>query len=160
MSASIAAAKGIDPCPMCGSDQVRWQNRRWYDVVRTWIRFAAESIIHPLLGGQTSRASIPGAVGEPSTDLPDMRTDRAIRNHSLELNYAVTREVYEAHVAGETARAFWRCKTCGRKGEQFANAAQLLALRETVVKIEDQISGEMGVAHNPVDRDGLGRGSG
>ena len=52
MNANLASAKGIEPCPMCGSDQVRWRKRRPTDFVLTSMRWVAEFLASTVADGQ------------------------------------------------------------------------------------------------------------
>jgi hypothetical protein len=153
--ARIAAAKGIDPCPMCGSADVRWRRRRWFDVARTWLGSLAEHALHFVLSKSTTRATIPGARSSAPSYFPDPKTERMIDNANRVAHYGKSRELYESELSFVTAARFWRCRTCKREGHMFADPEGMLDFRESLVEMEDEIAAEWGAAHNPIDRDGL-----
>jgi hypothetical protein len=151
----IAAANGIDPCPMCGSSGVRWRRRRWYDVVRTWLASLAEHAVHFVLSKSTTSATIPGARSSGPTYIPDPKTERMIDNANKVAHYGKSREIYESELSFVTAARFWRCSACKREGHVFADPEGMVDFRESLVEMEDEIVAQGGAAHNPIDRDGL-----
>src|SRR5262245_829495 len=98
MNANIATAKGIDPCPMCGSDDIRWRKRRPTDFVLTWMRWFVE-LIASAFGSDERRIE---RVWLPERGRAEMRT-----------------EIREANTGLKTPRRFWRCKACRREGHLF-----------------------------------------
>ena len=52
----------VDPCPNCGSTNVRWRRRRFSDVVLTHARYLADLVVSTLFGtGQTRIAGSSGS---------------------------------------------------------------------------------------------------
>jgi hypothetical protein len=107
MSANIAAAKGIEPCPMCGSDRVRWRKRRPTDFVLTWLRSAVEWFWAGVRGQARvhQRQSLlveEGYVDISRADVPD-----------------VAEEIRESNTGHKTPGRFWRCSACNREGHVF-----------------------------------------
>jgi hypothetical protein len=107
MSANLAAAKGIEPCPMCGSDQVRWRKRRPTDFVLNTMR----AFVEWLWSGLSFQARVryrqnplieQGYVDPSTADVPEVALDAR-----------------EASTGHRTPRRFWRCKACNREGHVF-----------------------------------------
>ena len=102
--AQIGAAKGIEPCPMCASADVRWRRRRPTDFVFTWARWTYEMIA----SGNGSQA----------------RRDLAMRESSLGGDTSLARsemqnEVRESNTGHRTPKRFWKCSACRNKGYVF-----------------------------------------
>ncbi len=98
MSANIAAAKGIEPCPMCGSDQVKWRKRRPTDFVLTWMRWFVE-LVGSLIASDRRQME---RIWMPDHAREDMQS-----------------EMREAATGHKTPRRFWRCTACHREGHVF-----------------------------------------
>jgi hypothetical protein len=111
MSANLAAAKGIEPCPMCGSDQVRWRKRRPTDFVLTWGRWCVELIASMFASGQ---------LRQQHREHHSLQNDL---NSTIYEDFARTRdtarEQREANTGHRTPKRFWRCKACNREGHVF-----------------------------------------
>ena len=133
------------PCPNCGSRNVRWRNRRPYDVLLTWARYFADTVLSVIF----TRGAQP-ALGYGS--------DHHARSEIFALRYRRQRAAYEASVGLTTADRFWRCPDCKQRGQVFCGLdTQLTSLRADLASTEDRIVGDLGSVSNPVDRDGLHR---
>ena len=82
-------------------------------------------------------------------------SDEEVAKVAAEMRYDVRRDAYNARVSMTTADTFWSCKACGRKGEVFDDAQELLADRAELAALEDQMHAEPGKITRPIDRDGL-----
>jgi hypothetical protein len=132
MKAMIDARIGqADPCPMCGSADVRWRGRRWYDVPLTWVRFIVVGPIEFVFA-------------------PKKRSFGGIGHTGEDLTYDAAREAYDDRMATATARRFWKCRACRNKGQVFADvgAEQL----EHLESIEDALAENKGGVERPVGR--------
>ncbi len=74
---------------------------------------------------------------------------------AAEMRYDVRRDAYNARVSMTTADRLWSCNACGRKGEVFDDAQELLADRAELAALEDQMNAEPGKIARPIDRTGL-----
>jgi hypothetical protein len=90
----------VEPCPMCGSREVRWRQRRWYDVLRTWLRWLVEAVLSAFGGGRKSSYS--PVIGDP-------------QGYSYEAQVAA----FDHRWSIQTPRSFWRCSDCRRRGYVF-----------------------------------------
>ena len=85
------------PCPNCGSRNVRWRKRRWYD--------GPLNFLETMFSGATS-----------------MRTDdgiSAMERSGMDPSFMRQRGIDEQHrkMGRHTAELFWRCPDCRLKGE-------------------------------------------
>ena len=155
MSIERARALGIEPCPMCGSGDVRWRKRRWTDVARTWMLFALEFPFRLL-----SRTSRPTYTPVADSHIPN---PTAMRPRDAELaaadlksrTYWRHRDNYEDTIGLATAARFWKCSACGGKGSDFRELDNVLASRRRMVDLEDALPEEFAHGQPPLDRDGL-----
>ena len=113
MKANIAAAKGIEPCPMCGSDEVRWRKRRPTDFVLTWMRWSVE-LAWSMVSSQSRANRLQAAHDRVSYDGGFALQQEHMLNQS-----DVTSEIREANSGHKTPKRFWRCKACNREGHVF-----------------------------------------
>ena len=87
------------PCPICGSNNVRWRKRRWYD--------GPLNFFETMLSGATRIQTDDGVppILRAEMDAGHMR-DRDITEHGMSANRAV-------------APMFWRCPDCHQHGEGY-----------------------------------------
>ena len=102
-----ASAKGIEPCPACGSDQVRWRKRRPTDFLLTWMRSLVEWFWAGIRGqGRAQHRNTTlaeyGYIDTSEYDAPEVQA-----------------ELQEATSGHKTPQRFWHCKACGREGHVF-----------------------------------------
>jgi hypothetical protein len=132
---------GVDPCPNCGSENVRWRTRRWYDVVFTYLRYAMDLTAGTLFGaGRTS--TVAGPVSE-----------RAARAHLDATQYRIERGVYEDRAGTMTARRFWKCRECRQKGQVFDGVERVTRARERLGELEEDIISNLGSVGSPIRGD-------
>jgi hypothetical protein len=139
----------VSVCPLCGSRNVRWRNRRFYDVIFTWLRYGVENTLATVLTRGATTATGPAAGREPYVS-------DVLRSRIEVEEYGPARRMYEEKIGLTTARRFWRCPDCRQKGQVFAGIDDTLTGgRATLASMEDEITGGLGSASTPVDRDGL-----
>ncbi len=148
------------PCPICDSSDVRWHDRRWYDVVRTTVRSWFEGLARVFDAGRPTRVAPQRALSSSSQTIErELRlgfgSDEEVAKVAAEMRYDVRRDAYNARVSMTTADRFWSCNSCGRKGEVFDDAQELLADRAELAALEDQMNAEPGKITRPIDRSGL-----
>jgi hypothetical protein len=148
MSANVAAAD--EPCPMCGSGEVRWRKRRWHDVVRTQARWFVETMLHSITGG--GRTMSGGRVGWFRGAGDQMRDPR---QHLAEERYLRSKAAFDSRISSKTPARFWACASCGREGHEFDGLTSMLEGREAIAEHEDALRAQGGTVVHPVDRDGL-----
>jgi hypothetical protein len=85
------------PCPECGSRNVRWRKRRWYDGPLNFIETM-------LIGVGTIRTDDGIDPMARSGMDPSFMRDRGIQETRRQMGR-------------RTARLFWRCSDCNQKGE-------------------------------------------
>ena len=124
-----AAIYGVQPCPECGSDRVKWRGRRLYDRPLTWIRGTLEVLLRTM-GVRTQEAT-----GE----LPET------------LQWEYERRLYDDRMSFKTADRFWRCRACKKSGQQFDDID--FAQRERIAALEAEISYRTGAVSDPIDGD-------
>ena len=129
-------AQTSEPCPDCGSNDVRWRRRRFYDVLLTYLRYLVDSIATT---GAT-KSSVPGSI----------LSDRANRARVVAHQYREARKLYEDRVGTKTASRFWKCRACGHRGQVFDDLDKVLAERQRLAGFEDTISGSMGSVNDPL----------
>ncbi len=127
-----------DPCPNCGSPDGRWRRRRIFDVVLTWIRYAADNALGRFFGANKSTV----AGGAYSERADEARLDA--------LRYSTERRIYETRVGTTTAVRFWKCPACRKKGEVFDEPADLIAGRDHLVELEADIGDNLGAVSEPI----------
>lgn len=120
-----------DPCPMCGSTNVWWRGRRWYDVPLTWLRYIIVAPIEMVFGTK-QRAS--GGIGHTA-------------HH---ISYEAARDAYDDRMSVATGRWFWRCGSCGERGQVFEDIGQ--AQIEHISSIEADMAENQGGAEQPFSR--------
>ncbi|MDE3094742.1 MAG: hypothetical protein KGK07_01925 [Chloroflexota bacterium] len=126
------------PCPLCDSTNVRWRRRRFYDVIRTYLRYIADRVVGAAFGG--TRTTIIGPA----------YSDRASDARLASIEYREERNIYEDRVGTMTAPLFWKCPDCGRKGQVFDHLDGVLGERERLAGLEDRIEGGLGAVGNPI----------
>lgn len=125
-----AVAPGTaDPCPSCGSLNVRWRRRRLYDIVFTYLRY----LLDAAFGG-----------GEQTTTLDSAYSPEGIKDRLRAAQYREERGTYEARVGTTTASSFWKCPECGQRGQIFDTLDHLLTERKRLVQTEEQIDENLG----------------
>lgn len=133
------------PCPNCGSTNARWRNRRLYDFVFTWTRFAADTVLSTLF----VRGASPTA---DSRYVPEWQLGSQAESWS----YQRRRAAYESKVGLAVAKRFWRCPDCRQKGQVFSGLDETLTTdRAALASMEDRIVGDLGSIGSRVDRDGI-----
>jgi hypothetical protein len=100
---SYAVTGKTDPCPNCGSQDVRWRGRRWYDIPLNFLRYIVEALLHTLGFGSKS----------PSQYAPEFR--EALQHEKL----------YDDRMSAQTPRRFWKCPACKQRGEVFDDLGEL-----------------------------------
>jgi hypothetical protein len=118
---------------MCGSGDVRWRGRRWYDVVHTWLRGTVEWVVHSVF---TSRNRAWGDSRRPEV-----------------YQYRHERSIYDENASFQTARRFWNCHACSREGAVFDDLQD--DARRRLVALEDELQEQVGGPLDPIDRDGV-----
>jgi hypothetical protein len=84
-----------------------------------------------------------------STDLP---FDAASDQRQLDaIRYRNRRDWYEDQAGGMTARRFWKCHACHRKGEDFGNIDNVLAVRADLAGLESRIIAPEAGIQDPID---------
>jgi hypothetical protein len=132
-------------CPNCRLRNVRWRNRRLYDVVFTWMRYFADAFLSMIF----SRGATPTIGGRYGSDA----VLRSVASAEL---YDRARTAYEMKIGLTTADRFWHCPDCRQKGQVFSGIDDALTEgREALASMEDGITGGLGSVSTPVDRDGL-----
>ena len=76
---------------------VKWRDRRFYDIPLTWTRHGIETLF---IGLFTANAR------------PRYRSPRTIQSH-------MRVEAIEAQTGSRTATSFWRCPECKQHGEVY-----------------------------------------
>jgi hypothetical protein len=128
--------------------------------VRNEIRYRTES----LLSGVFGRPSVErpkrmlGSRNERREATVAMGDEREFEAVRAELAYEPARDMYEMRIAATTPDWFWCCRSCGRKGHVFNDAASLLEPRELLARLEDAMKPTWdSQVYNPVNRNGLRR---
>ena len=129
------------PCPDCGSTDVRWRRRRSYDVVFTYLRWYIDSIAGTLFG--STRSTVPGSI----------LSDRTNQGRLAGMQYAEERKFYEDRAGTKTATLFWKCRSCGHRGQVFEGIDNLLGERQRLESLEDTVSGNLGSVAEPLKHD-------
>src|SRR5437879_4041090 len=126
------------PCPDCGSTDVRWRPRRFYDVVFTYVRWFVDSIAGALF--RSTRSTVAGSGF----------SDRTNEGRLAAVEYAEERKLYEDRIGTKTASRFWKCRSCGHRGQVFDNLDNVVAERQRLAGFEDTISGSVGSVNEPL----------
>jgi len=152
----------VEPCPNCGSRDVRWRGRRWYDFVLTYARFSVEAMLRVVGFGRMGPSTPGGAAAENANGyceqaVPLVTTGSMIDDVNSEIHYEQLREYYEVNAGTAVARRYWKCRACKQRGQVFDHVERLLAPRARVAELEDGIARRPGGVSYPVDRDGIGR---
>ena len=149
-----------EPCPKCGSEDVRWRRRTARDVVLTALRSNVERLLHPVFGSSTRPVDIGSAAdlvyGSSSTDRVFDDDQYAVQVLSEE--YRRVRMAYDDKVSSTTASRFWKCSDCGQCGEVLDDEDLERALgpvRADLVRLEDELAAKGAIVSNPVDRSGI-----
>ncbi len=137
MEAHIAAARGHEPCPNCGSADVSWRGRRWWESLR---RALANAIEWPFtVLASTSRT--------PSLTLTRQPTQRGVDASQ----YWRLRKAYDSRVAALPPR-IWQCRACDRRGEIHPGYAAVRAEYEPdLARLEGGMS-HMTLPDKPISR--------
>lgn len=125
-------------CPDCGASNVRLRRRRWYDYVRTWGRFVLDSLGSPSTRGVSSTGR-----GNTTSHAQDMLAAN---------EYSEYRDAYEARLGTATAQYFWKCRSCGKRGQVFGRGdldRELGTGRTLLAERERDIESRMGSAGRP-----------
>ena len=129
------------PCPNCGSGNVRWRRRRFYDVILTYARYLADVVVSTLFGmGQTRIAG----GGSHSAGRANLQA----------LAYSESRQFYESRMGTKTASRFWRCPDCRKKGQVFDRLRGAVKLGDSIVGSGGDVTGN--VSGGPINRDNTG----
>jgi hypothetical protein len=148
----------VEPCPMCGSREVRWRPRRLYDFVFTWFRYVVETVLQAVGFGRLGPQTLGGASGSmPVCDhrIPNPRPGRHIDDIHLEMQYSRLRQMYELNTGTATANRYWKCRSCRRRGQVFDGLADLVRPLGELTRMEDAMTLRHGAPSNPVDRDAI-----
>jgi predicted RNA-binding Zn-ribbon protein involved in translation (DUF1610 family) len=113
--ARIAAAKGIEPCPMCGSSDVRWRRRGPTDFALTWLRWWVELFASFF---QVQARSVRRSSQARAFDATTAHTQVIRIEYGTGAGEPI-REFYEATTGHKTPKRFWRCSSCKQKGHVF-----------------------------------------
>jgi len=89
-----------EPCPSCGSKNIRWRRPRPLDVPLTWASFLVDYAFGGAGHDQATAIGGPGMYG-------DTATSKA---------YGELRERFEIKVGLKVADAFWKCPDCRKSG--------------------------------------------
>lgn len=111
-----------DPCPNCGSSDIRWRRRRIYDVVLTWIRYALDSALGTFF--DPTGSSLPTHVGGASSE--EISGANWAGSRPDVFRYPAKRQSFEERVGTLTAVRFWKCRTCRKRGEVFEDPTDLI----------------------------------
>jgi hypothetical protein len=140
---------------MCGSHDVRWRRRWWYDAVRNELRFWCGRV----LGGTFGNPGVAthSETGFGATSLNDRRmqvghNDDVAALHA-EQQFVLEREFYDARIATTTPTLFWKCRGCRRKGHVFESPTNLLKGSERLAELE----GRSLLGADPLTRSGANR---
>ncbi len=101
------ATQQVNPCPICGSRNVRWRARRWYDRIFTLVAYLVNALS---LSGLSSRRQYGG--------------------DGIDVAAGVREQVVQDRTGLKTARCFWRCPDCGNSGAIFDEPPPDLALHQ------------------------------
>lgn len=117
MNSYAVTGKRPEPCPECGSENVRWRGRRWYDVPLNFLRYLVEAFFHALGFGGKSSSDYAPEFGE------------ALQHQKM----------YDDRMSAQTPRRFWRCPSCKQRGEIFDDLAETSrgALSQTHNRAQD-----------------------
>jgi hypothetical protein len=74
-----------------------------------------------------------------------------VRSHT----YWAHRDNYDDTIGLATAKRFWKCAACGRKGSVFEGLDATLESRRMIADLEDSLPEEFAHGQPPLDRDGL-----
>lgn len=96
------ATMQVNPCPICGSFNVRWRRRQWYDGIFTLLAYLVNTFWLVVMPSRRPTAHVESRVAE---------------------------EVLEDRVGPKTARYFWRCPDWRNSGSIFDEPPPDLALR-------------------------------
>lgn len=139
--AAVNAYGEADPCPNCGSHNVRWRRRRFSDVILTYLRYFIDTMAGTVFGaGGTSVAG--SSVSERATEA---------RVEGME--YKEARRIYEDRAGTATANRFWKCHDCHQKGQVFDHIDTILSDRERLVGMEGDIEQNLGAVIDPIGSD-------
>jgi hypothetical protein len=122
-------------CPICNSSDVRWRGRRFYDVPLNWLRYVVEYCLQVFTNSrrQTYYVAPPGSM-----------RDAPARYH-----YEQHRQALDERASTMTPRAFWRCRSCGNRGQIFDEIDGIERLDE----LEEQVIEQGGVVGDPKNID-------
>lgn len=115
--AQIAAARGYEPCPNCGSADVTWRGRRWHESLR---RAIANVIEFPfrLLNSASRAPGPPGSLAGTQLGGLGGTSPGADQHRRL-------RQAFDSRVAAMKSR-IWECRSCGKRGEMYPEYADLV----------------------------------
>ena len=108
MSIERARALGIEPCPMCGSGDVRWRTPRAYDVVFGWGRGAVEGLL---------------ATAGIGRYRPNDRVAVRLYPHHFEHE----KPAHDETAAGPGSARLLRCRSCGASGRYLRLPEEIAA---------------------------------
>ncbi len=131
----------VGPCPNCGSTNVRWRHRRFYDVILTYLRYLTDVTAGTLFGA--GRTSIPGGSG----------SQRAAQAYLDAAQYRQERTIYESRAGTMTAKRFWKCPDCHEKGQVFEGVERIAGARERLGELESDITSNLGSVGSPISHD-------
>lgn len=137
--AQIAAARGHDPCPNCGSADVTWRGRRWHESLR---RAVANMIEWPFRMMNSASRSPSGGLW-------------ATRGHLDADRHWRLRNSFDNRVAALDPR-IWMCAACGKRGEMYPEYADLAGeygdMAELEAKLEPGMRPDTTLIHRAPDR--------
>lgn len=111
--ARIAAARGHEPCPNCGSADVAWWGRRWHESLR---RAIANIIEFPFRW----------SYAQSRTPRLDVAREGAWHQRIDANRHWRLREAFDARVAAMDPR-IWECRACGKRGETYPEYASIVS---------------------------------
>ena len=129
----------VDPCPNCGSTNVRWRRRRFSDVVLTHARYLADLVVSTLFG--TGQTRIAGSSGSRSAGRANLQA----------VAYSESRQFYESRMGTKTAARFWKCPDCHKKGQIFDNVRGSVKVGDSLVGSGGDVTGN--VSGGPINRE-------
>jgi rubrerythrin len=100
-----------EPCPMCGSADVRWRRRRWYDGARNGMRYSIEAVLSTVFRQRS-------VTGMRDVDVWQERNQALMDAHRI--------KAHDHALSSKTADRFWRCRACKREGHVFHDAVSML----------------------------------
>jgi hypothetical protein len=104
---TYAVTGKFEPCPRCGSEDVRWRGRRWYDVINNNLRGFIEWGVAMLFRPRRDSLSYP---------IPTSRADE-LRLAAIESDALLN--AHEYNTAFMTPRRYWKCRACRQRGEVY-----------------------------------------